>query len=49
MPVSNDHRSKMEAVDMTLAQYLDLLADRSEGGLIHTAQLAEIVIVKCQS
>jgi hypothetical protein len=35
---------KMEAVDMTLAQYLDLLADRSEGGLIHTAQLAEIVI-----
>ena len=35
---------KMEAVDMTLAQYLDLLADRTEGGLIHTAQLAEIVI-----
>ena len=35
---------KMEAVDMTLARYLDLLADRSEGGLIHTAQLAEILI-----
>jgi hypothetical protein len=35
---------KMEAVDMTLAQYLDLLADRSEDKKIHTAQLAEILI-----
>jgi len=35
---------KMEAVDRTLAQYLDSLADTSEGRLIHTAQLAEIVI-----
>ena len=34
---------KMEAVDMTLAQYLDSLADRSEDGLIHTAQLAYIL------
>ena len=34
---------KMEAVDMTLAQYLDLLADRSEDKKIHTAYLAYIL------
>lgn len=34
---------KMEAVDMTLAQYLDLLANKSKDGLIHTPQFAYIL------